>query len=78
MIKNGPNNDNAKSFIDYLLKVNTIENLIESGWCQVSLRDIQSKNSIDIQNLKLIDVSYEEIYKVFPISSSNMTELFIR
>jgi iron(III) transport system substrate-binding protein len=78
MIKNGPNNNNAKLFIDYLLKVDTIENLIESGWCQVSLRNIQTKNSIDIQNLKLIDVSYEEIYKMFPISSSDMTELFIR
>lgn len=78
LIKNSPNKTNGEIFIDYLLEINTLNNLINSGWCQVSLRNIKVNNSFDISKIKLIDISFEEIYNVFNDSSSDMADLFIK
>ena len=78
LIKNAPNKTNGEIFIDYLLEINTLNNLIESGWCQVSLRNIKVNNSFDVSKIKLIDISFEEIYNVFNDSSSDMADLFIK
>jgi len=51
LIKNGPNKDNGKLFIDYLLNLSTTENLINSGWIQIPLRKTNTKNIFELINL---------------------------
>jgi len=77
LIKNGPNKDNGKLFIDYLLNLSTTENLINSGWIQIPLRKTNTKNIFDINKIKLIDMPYDEIYNIYNNSSNDMINLFI-
>lgn len=76
IVKGGPNRENAEKFVDYILRRDTMKYLIESGWCQVSVRDIDAKSDIVIEDLKVIDVSFDEIFAMLGSSSADMADLF--
>lgn len=76
IVRGGPNRENAEKFVDYILRRETMKQLIESGWCQVSVRDIDGQSAIVIKDLKVIDVSFDEIFAMLESSSSDMAELF--
>lgn len=78
IIKNSPNRKNAELFVDYLLKKETMKKFIESGWCQVTTLDIEVKSKINTKDIKIMDVSFEEIFKMLEPSSKDMTNLFIK
>ena len=71
MIKNAPNEENAKKFIDYVLSEETERKLVENGFFDVSIRDTEKADGI-----KGMTISLEKIYEYLDISTNDMEELF--
>ena len=71
MIKNAPNEENAKKFIDYVLSEETERKLVEDGFFDVSIRDTEKADGI-----KGMTISLEKIYEYLDISTNDMEELF--
>jgi iron(III) transport system substrate-binding protein len=62
LIRNGPNPDNGKLFIDYLLSKKADEMLISSKWTKLSVRDVLRENNR--QNIKVNIVNYEQVSSI--------------
>jgi hypothetical protein len=83
LINGSKHEENGKVFIDYLLQESTIEELIELGWFQLSISDkllIHDELKPFLPKsgkLKVIDVTFEEIYKMTETSSKEMNDLFL-
>lgn len=71
LIKNAPNEENAKIFIDFILKESTERELVEDGFYDISIRDADKEDSI-----KGMTISLEKIYEYMDISAKDMEELF--
>lgn len=71
MIKNAPNQENAKKFIDFVLSEQVERELVEAGFYDISIRDAGSDGSI-----KGMTVDLEEIYHYMDISAKDMEEIF--
>lgn len=84
IIKNAKHVEDAKLFVEYLLKEETQQKLIDIGWSQLSqeetllisegLKAFLPKNGI----LKTIDADFETISEMLLISKSDMTTLFLK
>lgn len=70
--------DEAKTFVDWLLSHETMAALIESNWCQVSVRNVDADYGMEIPELKLIDIGYEDIEAKSEEATKILTELFNR
>ena len=70
MIKGAPNEDNAKLFIDFVLRESTERELVADGFFDVSIRDA-GKGGI-----KGMTISLEKIYEFMDESAKDMEELF--
>ncbi len=79
MIKDGPNVEEAKMLIDYLLSEETVIELVDRGWFQLPLRDIEvDQEYFDASSVKGMDVNYVEIYGFIEQAKREMTEIFVR
>jgi len=79
MIKDGPNVEEAKLLIDYLLSEETVGELVELGWFQLPLRDLEvDQEYFDANSVKGMDVNYVEIYGFIEQAKREMTEIFVR
>ena len=79
LVNDGPNADEAKLLIDYLLSDETVGELVESGWFQLSLRDIDvGQEYFDASSVKGMDVNYVEIYGFIEQAKREMAEIFVR
>lgn len=79
MINGARHDDNAKIFLDYLYSVETEKLLIDIGWTQVSTRDIDvDLNYFDINAIKMMNCSLEEIYKFVEKAKMILKDVFIR
>lgn len=77
LVKGGPNPDNGRKFIDYILKKGTMKELIESGWCQVTVRDIDTKSPVPVKNIKTMNVEWEQVFKKMDLINKELKELFM-
>lgn len=77
LIKGGPNPDNGKAFIDYILSSSTMKTLIESGWCQVTVRDIDAQSPVNVKNIKTMDVTFKQIFSKYDTINKELKELFV-
>ncbi len=78
-VKNGPNSEEAEMLIDYLLSEATVSELVEMGWFQLPLRDLDvDQQYFDANNIKGMDVNYVEIYSYIEQAKNDMTEIFVR
>ena len=80
LIKNGPNPENGKKLIDYLLSKRVEKALSYSKAMQIPLKPgvEHPENVPDIGKLKNIPVTQEEIYNKLKVSQRFVQELFIR
>jgi len=79
LVKDGPNVEEAKIFIDYLLSEETVGELVELGWFQLPLRDLEvDQEYFDANNVKGMTVNYVEIYGFIEQAKREMTEIFVR
>ncbi len=78
-IKNGPNSDEADLLIDYLLSESTVIELVEMGWFQMPLRDLEvDQDYFDANSVKGMTVNYVEIYDYIEQAKREMAEIFVR
>lgn len=84
LIKNGPNSENGKKFIEYLLDKKTQKKLIDINWIQIYIdkSDIQISDSLKPflpknNNLKFININFNNILKNFDNSQEDMKTLFL-
>ena len=70
MIKGAPNEDNAKLFIDFVLRESTERELVDDGFFDVSMRDAGK------DGIKGMTISLEKIYEFMDESAKDMEELF--
>ncbi len=80
LIKNGPNPDNGKRLIDYLLSKRVEEILSQSKAMQIPLKPgvTHPENVPDAEKLRNIPVTQEEIYNKLNESQKFVQGLFIR
>lgn len=79
MIDGGPNPQEAKILIDYLLRKETEQLLSEMGWSQVSLRKGNNEKScLGNVDIKGMDIPLEEIYFQMQKVKEDMSEIFIK
>ena len=71
LIKGGPNPDNARIFIDYVLSEKVERQLVDMGFYDISIRDAADNGSI-----KGMSVPLEDIYSYMDISAKDMEEIF--
>ena len=79
MVNGGPNPEEAKILIDYLLSEETVGELVESGWFQLPLRELDvDQEYFDASSIKGMDVNYVEIYGFIEQAKREMAEIFVR
>ena len=79
LVKDGPNREEAKILIDYLLSEETVGELVEMGWFQLPLRDIPvDQQYFDATSINGMTVNYVEIYSYIEQAKREMAEIFVR
>jgi iron(III) transport system substrate-binding protein len=79
LIAGSPHPDEAKVFIDYVLSCPTEESLFLAGWLQIPSRNISVPTPcINTTAIKLMNVSYQDVYLGFEPARKDLIEIFIR
>ncbi len=79
LIKKPEQNEKARIFIDYLLSEATEQYLFDLGWIQAPVRTIEATTSgINLNQIKMIDISLDEIYVKLAGSQDSLKQIFIR
>ena len=71
IIKDAPNQENAKAFVDFILSEKVERKLVEMGFFDICCRDDVSDNGI-----KGMDLNLEDIYDYLEIASKDMETIF--
>jgi iron(III) transport system substrate-binding protein len=79
LIAGGPNPDNGRALIDYLLSQSVAEELVEAGWSHVPLRPVEVRAAclpgLDVQSMQ---VNLQDIYDQLERAQDELAQLFIR
>ena len=78
LINGGPNPENGKKLIDYLLEKETMKKMIETGWCQVTVRDIEVNSLIKADNIKPMQITWEEVNEYVDLANQQLNDIFLR
>lgn len=79
MVKGGPNPEEAKVLIDYLLSREMEKKLIERGWSHIPVRPIDVDTAcIPKGEIKNMNVTFEEIFNYRDMVNQQMTEIFVK
>lgn len=79
MVKGGPNPEEAKILIDYLLSKEMEKKLIERGWSHIPVRPIDIQTAcIPKGEIKNMNVTFEEIFNYRDMVNQQMTEIFVK
>jgi iron(III) transport system substrate-binding protein len=79
LISGAPHEANGRSLIDFLLSQKVAEELLSSGWSQVSLRPVDAEpNCLSDLVIKGMDVTLTEVYEQLLPSKTDMAEIFVR
>ena len=72
MIKNSPNEANAKKLIDFIISKENENRLIEEGFFDVSVRENQDNDFA----IKGMDLNLHKIYEMLDVAATDMEEIF--
>lgn len=77
MVRAGPNPEEARAFIDYLLRHESERALVESGWCQVALRPVGARSPLEIAGLRTMEITFEAIFANLNQALDELRPIFI-
>ncbi len=77
MIEGAPNEEAAKAFVDWLLLPEQEKFLIEIGWTQVAVRNVDANSLIPIDNLKTMPVTFDEIFEGLQQAEQTLRDLYL-
>jgi iron(III) transport system substrate-binding protein len=79
LINGAPNEANGRRLVDFLLSRSVAEELLASGWSQVSLRSTDTRPTcLPELSIQGMEVNLTAVYEQLQISKNEMTEIFIR
>jgi len=78
VIANAPHPENARRLIDYLLRPDVQQRLIEMGWSHVSLADGTFRGCAEPRALRTMAVSLEAIDAQMARAQAELREVFVR
>lgn len=79
MVNKSGVNKSAEAFIDYLLSEETEKYLIEIGWIQAPVRDIDADyKGIRLPALKTLNVSLNDVYLKIENTINSLKEIYVR
>lgn len=79
LVRGGPNPREARVLIDYLLSVENLENLVNSGWIQLPLRELDVEHGyFDPSSVKGMDVDYGKVYLFIEQAKRELAEILVR
>jgi iron(III) transport system substrate-binding protein len=79
LVAGGPNPEQGRAFIDYLVSVETEQRLVDSGWSHVPVRPLESGPAcIDASNVRAMDVALGQVYRELARSQVELGEMFVR
>lgn len=79
LIKGGPNPEEGKKLIDYLVSKEFEKKLIEVGWSHIPVRKTEmTTDCIEIKNVKTMNIPLEEIFRYRDRVTEDLTEIFVR
>lgn len=78
LIKDAPHKEQGKHLIDYILSKEVEAELVESGWFQITLRDIEvTKNQFN-GSIKSMDVNLNNVNDHHDEAMADLRDIFIR
>jgi iron(III) transport system substrate-binding protein len=78
LIAGGPNPDEGKVFMDYILDKKRESAMVTSGWIQIPARDIPASPCVNSTGIKTIPVTYQDTYEALQPSQEDLITIFIR
>ena len=80
MIKDGPNPEEAKLLIDFLLSAEVEQSLINSGFSHIPLHsNLDMSNScVSTNNIRILNVDFLDVYEYFDIAQQDLREIFLK
>ena len=79
LIDSAPNDENGRQLIDFLLSQPVAEELLASGWSQVSLRTTDTRSAcLPEFSIQDMEVNLTAIYGQLQTSKTEMAEIFVR
>ncbi|MCJ7625881.1 MAG: extracellular solute-binding protein [Anaerolineaceae bacterium] len=79
MVAGGPNPEQARALIDFLVSIETERMLVESGWSHIPMRPLGIDfECVDASGVRGMDVSLAEVYSQLERVKSELAEIFIR
>jgi iron(III) transport system substrate-binding protein len=77
MVRGGPNPDEARVFIDYLLRPESERRLVEMGWCQVAIRPVGAASPLELEGLKTMDVTFQAVLNMLGRMLEELRPVFV-
>lgn len=79
LVAGGRHSAEAKKLLDFLVSETTEQALIDTGWCQVPLRPLNTaKSCISSTNIKMMQIGLGDIYGQLGPSQRELTEIFMK
>jgi iron(III) transport system substrate-binding protein len=79
VIAGAPHEQEARQFVDYLLKRDTEAELVQSGWIQIPVRDGGIVNPcMNSTGIRMMNTSYSKIFPYLAQSQQDLRGIFIR
>lgn len=78
LIANSPHPEQGKKFLDYLLSKEVEGKLLEESFIDITVRDLDIKPKTEkYQNMRTMDIDFNEVYLQMETAKKDMTELFV-
>jgi iron(III) transport system substrate-binding protein len=79
LVANAQNPEEARLLIDYLLSMEVEKQLIQSGWSQIPLRQMDIDiDCPDLDTIKGMNISLGEVYEQIERAKSQLKEVFVQ
>ena len=79
LVKGSKKTEEAEKFLEYICSKETEKYLTEIGWCQVTVRDVETENNyFDASSVKSINISLTDVYSKIEEVNSILREMFVR
>ncbi|MFQ5460910.1 MAG: hypothetical protein ACE5EL_08960, partial [Anaerolineae bacterium] len=78
LVAGAPHPEAGRAFIDYLLREETVANLVDAGWFQVTLRQVEATAPcLQTSGKRGMDVPLADIAVAMETAKADMTDIFI-
>jgi len=79
LIAKSSQSDEGKKLYDFLVSEAVEQMLVDSGWCQIPLRQMDMKGAcLDSSDIRMMEVKLEDVYKQLEPAQRELKDIFMR